>query len=54
MFFRDAQAAIKDQNSDASFGEISKIVANMWTNLAEDQRAVMQFTFSLKYYVCYI
>ncbi|KAI4483124.1 hypothetical protein M0804_008179 [Polistes exclamans] len=33
LFFRDTQAAIKGQNPNASFGEISKIVASMWDAL---------------------
>ncbi|ODN03892.1 TOX high mobility group box family member 3 [Orchesella cincta] len=33
LFFRDTQAAIKGQNPNASFGEVSKIVASMWDAL---------------------
>lgn len=33
LFFRDTQAAIKGQNPNASFGEVSKIVASMWDSL---------------------
>lgn len=33
LFFRDTQAAIKGQNPNASFGEVSKIVASMWDGL---------------------
>uniref|UniRef100_H2M9C4 TOX high mobility group box family member 4 a n=1 Tax=Oryzias latipes TaxID=8090 RepID=H2M9C4_ORYLA len=40
LFFRDTQAAIKGQNPNASFGEVSKIVASMWDSLAEDQKQV--------------
>uniref|UniRef100_A0A8C6UG97 TOX high mobility group box family member 4 a n=1 Tax=Neogobius melanostomus TaxID=47308 RepID=A0A8C6UG97_9GOBI len=36
LFFRDTQAAIKGQNPNASFGEVSKIVASMWDSLAEE------------------
>uniref|UniRef100_A0A3Q3WQU8 HMG box domain-containing protein n=1 Tax=Mola mola TaxID=94237 RepID=A0A3Q3WQU8_MOLML len=40
MFFKDTQAAIKGQNPNASFGEVSKIVASMWDSLAEEQKQV--------------
>ncbi|KAG7271940.1 hypothetical protein CRUP_007711, partial [Coryphaenoides rupestris] len=40
LFFRDTQAAIKGQNPNASFGEVSKIVASMWDSLAEVQKQV--------------
>ncbi|KAM9333567.1 TOX high mobility group box family member 4-B [Pholidichthys leucotaenia] len=40
LFFRDTQAAIKGQNPNASFGEVSKIVASMWDSLADDQKQV--------------
>uniref|UniRef100_A0A3Q3JCD4 HMG box domain-containing protein n=1 Tax=Monopterus albus TaxID=43700 RepID=A0A3Q3JCD4_MONAL len=40
LFFRDTQAAIKGQNPNASFGEVSKIVASMWDSLAEEQKQV--------------
>lgn len=42
LFFRDTQAAIKGQNPNASFGEVSKIVASMWDSLAEEQKQVDQ------------
>lgn len=42
MFFKDTQAAIKGQNPNASFGEVSKIVASMWDSLAEEQKQVAQ------------
>lgn len=45
LFFRDTQAAIKGQNPNASFGEVSKIVASMWDSLAEDQKQVNVCTF---------
>uniref|UniRef100_UPI00358ECE17 TOX high mobility group box family member 3-like isoform X2 n=1 Tax=Myxine glutinosa TaxID=7769 RepID=UPI00358ECE17 len=38
LFFRDTQAAIKGQNPNATFGEVSKIVASMWDGLAEEQK----------------
>lgn len=40
LFFRDTQTAIKGQNPNASFGEVSKIVASMWDSLAEEQKQV--------------
>lgn len=40
LFFRDTQAAIKGQNPNASFGEVSKIVASMWDSLDEDHKNV--------------
>lgn len=33
FFYRDTQMAIKSQNPQATFGEISKIVASMWDRL---------------------
>ncbi|KFB39664.1 AGAP000281-PA-like protein [Anopheles sinensis] len=38
LFFRDTQAAIKGQNPNASFGEVSKIVASMWDVLASEHK----------------
>uniref|UniRef100_A0A9J7ZYR8 Thymocyte selection-associated high mobility group box n=1 Tax=Cyprinus carpio carpio TaxID=630221 RepID=A0A9J7ZYR8_CYPCA len=38
LFFRDTQAAIKGQNPNATFGEVSKIVASMWDGLGEEQK----------------
>ncbi|KAL1140518.1 hypothetical protein AAG570_000448, partial [Ranatra chinensis] len=40
LFFRDTQAAIKGQNPNASFGEVSKIVASMWDTLDADHKNV--------------
>lgn len=40
LFFRDTQAAIKSQNSNASFGEVSKIVASMWDALETEHKDV--------------
>ena len=37
---RDTQAAIKAENSMATFGEISKIVASMWDSLSEEAKQV--------------
>lgn len=49
LFFRDTQAAIKGQNPNASFGEVSKIVASMWDSLAEEQKQVYTNTFTRIY-----
>lgn len=40
LFFRDTQAAIKGQNPNASFGEVSTIVASMWDALAHEHKEV--------------
>uniref|UniRef100_A0A2K6JSH5 TOX high mobility group box family member 4 n=1 Tax=Rhinopithecus bieti TaxID=61621 RepID=A0A2K6JSH5_RHIBE len=40
LFFHDTQAAIKGQNPNATFGEVSKIVASMWDSLGEEQKQV--------------
>lgn len=40
LFFRDTQAAIKGQNPNAQFGEVSKIVASMWDVLAPEHKNV--------------
>uniref|UniRef100_A0A2K6CTC7 TOX high mobility group box family member 4 n=1 Tax=Macaca nemestrina TaxID=9545 RepID=A0A2K6CTC7_MACNE len=40
LFFCDTQAAIKGQNPNATFGEVSKIVASMWDSLGEKQKQV--------------
>ncbi|KAG7455129.1 hypothetical protein MATL_G00253300 [Megalops atlanticus] len=38
LFFRDTQATIKGQNPNATFGEVSKIVASTWDGLGEEQK----------------
>ncbi|MFT7812335.1 thymocyte selection-associated high mobility group box protein TOX-like [Arapaima gigas] len=38
LFFRDTQAAIKGQNSSATFGEVSRTVASLWDKLGEVQK----------------
>lgn len=38
LFFRDTQAVIKGNNPNASFGEVSKIVASMWDQLDPDSK----------------
>lgn len=43
LFFRDTQAAIKGQNPNATFGDVSKIVASMWDGLGEEQKQVRKF-----------
>ena len=40
FFFRDKQATIKEQNPKAEFGDISKIVSQLWEALGETERAV--------------
>lgn len=45
LFFRDTQAAIKGQNPNATFGEVSKIVASMWDGLGEEQKQVRRESF---------
>jgi hypothetical protein len=39
LFFRDRQATIKVGRPNASFGEISKIVASMWDQLDQDSKS---------------
>lgn len=46
LFFRDTQAAIKGQNPNATFGDVSKIVASMWDSLGEEQKQVQKATYS--------
>uniref|UniRef100_A0AAV2M8I0 HMG box domain-containing protein n=1 Tax=Knipowitschia caucasica TaxID=637954 RepID=A0AAV2M8I0_KNICA len=41
LFFRDTQAAIKGQNPNATFGDVSKIVASMWDGLGEEQKQML-------------
>ncbi|XP_018495359.1 thymocyte selection-associated high mobility group box protein TOX [Galendromus occidentalis] len=40
LFFRDTQSHIKSQNPNATFGQISKIVASMWDQLDADRKEV--------------
>lgn len=47
LFFRDTQAAIKGQNPNATFGDVSKIVASMWDSLGEEQKQVNVVFFPL-------
>lgn len=53
LFFRDTQAAIKGQNPNATFGEVSKIVASMWDSLGEEQKQVRQASIMGKYLKSY-
>lgn len=46
LFFRDTQAAIKGQNPNATFGDVSKIVASMWDSLGEEQKQVQNMHIS--------
>ncbi|KAK7910456.1 hypothetical protein WMY93_015140 [Mugilogobius chulae] len=39
LFFSDTQAAIKGQNPNATFGEVSKIVASMWDSLERSRNS---------------
>lgn len=50
LFFRDTQAAIKGQNPNASFGEVSKIVASMWDGLELDHKNVSDIRLFSKAY----
>uniref|UniRef100_A0A670K261 HMG box domain-containing protein n=1 Tax=Podarcis muralis TaxID=64176 RepID=A0A670K261_PODMU len=43
---KNTQAAIKGQNPNATFGEVSKIVASMWDGLGEEQKQVQQYTYT--------
>ena len=43
LFFRDTQAAIKGQNPNATFGEVSKIVASMWDSLGWVMKEASEF-----------
>ena len=47
LFFRDTQAAIKGQNPNATFGDVSKIVASMWDSLGEEQKQVPMVWYGL-------
>lgn len=40
LFFRDTQAVIKGKHPNASFGEVSKIVASMWDALDVEHKNV--------------
>jgi HMG (high mobility group) box len=40
LFFRDTQASIKTQNPQASFGDVSRIVASMWDSLDANNKDV--------------
>lgn len=40
LIFRETQSLIKSQKPDATFGEISKIVASMWDGLGDTEKTV--------------
>jgi len=40
LFFRDTQSTIKGQNPQATFGEVSRIVATMWDSLERREKEV--------------
>jgi len=40
LFFRDTQASIKAVNQQATFGEVSRIVASLWDNLEPHEKEV--------------
>ncbi|XP_035176776.1 TOX high mobility group box family member 3-like [Oxyura jamaicensis] len=48
LFFRDTQAAIKGQNPNATFGEVSKIVASMWDSSGEQKQIYKRKTEAAK------
>lgn len=54
LFFRDTQAAIKGQNPNASFGEVSKIVASMWDGLDSEHKSVSILLSKFFLYSCSI
>uniref|UniRef100_A0A8D0B1P0 HMG box domain-containing protein n=1 Tax=Sander lucioperca TaxID=283035 RepID=A0A8D0B1P0_SANLU len=47
----DTQANIKAQNPNATFGEVSKIVASMWDGLGEEEKQVHPPSLILHVYV---
>jgi len=48
LFFRDTQATIKGQNAQATFGEVSRIVATMWDSLEPHEKEVCMYVYSLQ------
>jgi hypothetical protein len=40
LFFRDTQSSIKSQNPQATFGDVSRIVASMWDSLDPSNKEV--------------
>jgi hypothetical protein len=44
LFFRETQASIKAQNPQASFGDVSRIVASMWESMEANTKQVHDVT----------
>ena len=40
FFFKDTQASVKSQNPNAKFGEVSKIVAQMWEAMGNEDKSI--------------
>ena len=40
FFFKDTQASVKTQNPSAKFGEVSKIVAQMWEAMGDEDKSI--------------
>ena len=40
FFFKDTQASVKSQNPNAKFGEVSKIVAQMWEAMGDEDKSI--------------
>ena len=40
FFFKDTQASVKTQNPNAKFGEVSKIVAQMWEAMGDEDKFI--------------
>lgn len=54
LFFRDTQAVIKGKHPNASFGEVSKIVASMWDALDIEHKNVSISNLNNLMYFCYL
>ena len=50
IYFSETQSIIKSQKTDATFGEISKIVASMWDGLGENEKTVSQIFKTTDFY----
>jgi len=42
VFFRDVQGALREKNPQLTFGELSRLIAQMWEKLEEDRKKVYQ------------